>query len=70
MNRLSQAPLSAVYMSSFALVSAARADTTIAVGDICTGVLPYIVAAIGAVITFVVGWVLTLLKTRLALLSS
>jgi hypothetical protein len=45
--------------------NAAYADTTIAVGDIWSGVLPYIVAAIGAVITFLVGWVLNLLKTKL-----
>jgi hypothetical protein len=64
MNRPVKAALCAVLFTA-AFVSSAMADTTIAVGDIWTGVMPYIVAAIGAVITFLVGWVLNLLKTKL-----
>ncbi|WP_424630048.1 hypothetical protein [Bradyrhizobium sp. SYSU BS000235] len=64
MNRLFKAALCAAVLC-VAVSSAARADTTIAVGDIWSDVVPYIVAAIGAVITFLVGWVLNLLKTKL-----
>lgn len=64
MNRPVKAALCAVLFTA-AFISSAMADTTIAVGDIWSGVVPYIIATIGAVITFLVGWVLNLLKTKL-----
>jgi hypothetical protein len=53
MNRPFKAALCAAAFS-VALSTAALADTTVAVSDLWSGVVPYIVAAIGAVITFLV----------------
>jgi predicted PurR-regulated permease PerM len=63
--RKSYFPALAVFAAVALFAPFAHADTTIAVGDLWNGLLPYIVAAIGALITFLVGWVLTLLKTKL-----
>lgn len=48
-------------------VSAARADTLVAVGEIWSGLMPYIVAAIGALISAAVGWLVYLVNRKLGL---
>lgn len=47
--------------------SAARADALVAVGEIWTGLVPYIVAAIGALISAAVGWLVYLFNKKLGL---
>jgi hypothetical protein len=47
--------------------SAARADALVAVGEIWTGLVPYIVAAIGALISAAVGWLVYLVNKKLGL---
>lgn len=42
-------------------------SSTIAVGDIYSAFLPYLVAIIGAVVTVLVGWLLSLAKTKLGI---
>ena len=60
--------LAALCAALFLAAPAAYAgDTTVSIGDLWTGVVPYITAAIGAVITFLTGWVLMLIKTKLGL---
>lgn len=59
----------ALFAVAFALLFApfAYADTTVAVGDLWTGLQPYIVAAIGALITAAVGWLIMLANKKLGI---
>jgi hypothetical protein len=45
----------------------AYADTTVAIGDLWVGLQPYIVAAIGALITAAVGWLIMVANKKLGI---
>lgn len=49
------------------VATSAYADTTIAIGDIWSGIVPYIVAAIGALISAAVGWLIYLVNKKLGI---
>jgi hypothetical protein len=66
MTRLFRAAFAAPVILLLA-VSAARADTLVAVGDIWAGLVPYIVAALGALISAAVGWLVYLVNRKLGL---
>jgi uncharacterized membrane protein len=66
MTRLRRAAFAAPVFLLLA-VSAARADALVAVGEIWTGLVPYIVAAIGALISAAVGWLVYLVNRKLGL---
>jgi hypothetical protein len=66
MTRLLRAAFAAPVFLLFA-VSAARADALVAIGEIWTGLVPYIVAAIGALISAAVGWLVYLVNKKLGL---
>lgn len=66
MNRILSVALAAPALLLFA-APGAYADTTIAVGDIWSGIVPYIVAAIGALISAAVGWLIYLVNKKLGI---
>jgi len=66
MTRLFRAALAAPVLLLPA-VSAARADALVVVGDIWTGLVPYVVAVIGALISAAVGWLVYLVNKKLGL---
>lgn len=66
MTRFLRAALAAPVVLLLA-VSIARADALVAVGDIWNGLVPYIVAALGALISAAVGWLVYLVNRKLGL---
>jgi hypothetical protein len=56
-----------LFLSVPALAQTVPAPSGIDLGTFWTGLLPYVVAAVGAVITFLVGWVLNLARTKLGI---
>lgn len=49
------------------VANAARADALVAAGDIWAGLVPYLAAAIGALISAAVGWLVYLVNKKLGL---
>ncbi len=66
MKRVLRAALAAPVLLLLA-ASAARADALVAVGDIWAGLVPYIVAALGALISAAAGWLVYLVNRKLDL---
>lgn len=66
MTRFLRAALAAPVVLLLA-VSIARADALVAVGDIWNGLVPYIVAALGALVSAAVGWLVYLVNRKLGL---
>jgi hypothetical protein len=66
MTRLLRAALAAPVVLLLA-VSAARADTLVALGHIWSGLEPFIIAALGALISAAAGWLVYLINKKLGL---
>lgn len=66
MNRILSVALAAPALLLLA-AGVAYADTTVVVGDLWTGVVPYIVAAVGALISAAVGWLIVLVNKKLGI---
>lgn len=66
MTRLLRAALAAPVLLVLA-ASAARAEALVAVGEIWAGLVPYIVAALGALTSAAVGWLVYLVNKKLGL---